>query len=184
MDKYEIIALVMIAVFAVPVLYLLVFIGRIILAGISDYKNRDQMKKEVDCFQQMCEAVKAIPLNDAKEEVKFLFLQPEAFKLASPSDTTPISNLSNELQDFFAVYGEITAKDDEAIICRKEIQPYKRDKSFIWLGQDGEHTHLVAKPNEDAVYIVADDVPKAQQIEDQFPSIFHYIVFVNRRSQG
>ena len=81
------------------------------------------------------------------------------------------------------MYGEITVKDDDAIICRDEIQPYKRDESLIWLGQDSEHTHLVAKPNEDTLYIVADDVPKAKQIEDQFPSIYHYIVFMNRRSR-
>ena len=183
MDNYEIIALVVIAVFAVPVLYLVYFVGRTIVAAISDYRNRDERKQDGEAFERMVEAVKSIPLADAKDRADALFSQSTGFSRSAPTDTTPIPSLSPGLQEFFALYGEITAEGGEVVISRQDIQPYEHDRAFIWLGRDGVHTQLTAKPGEDAVYVLADDVPKAQQVEDHFPSIYHYLLFVDRRGK-
>jgi hypothetical protein len=183
MDKYEILALAFLALCAIPVLYLLFFVGRIIAAAISDHRNRDQMAKDAEAFDRMVESVKSIPLAEAKAEAEALFGRPSGFSRAAPTDTTPIPGLSNDLQAFFARHGEVTAEEGEVSISRGDIEPYGHDESFLRLGQDGEHTHLAAKPNESAVYVVADDVPKAKQVEEQFPSIYHYLLFVDRRER-
>jgi hypothetical protein len=181
MDKYEILALVFLVIAAIPVLYLLFFVGRIIAAAISDYRNRDQMAKEAEAFGKMVGDVKSIPLPKARAEAEALFSQPSGFTRAAPADATPIPGLSAELQEFFALHGDVTAEEGEVSISRLEIAPYEHDKSFLRLGQDGEHTHLAAKPGESAVYVIADDVPRAKQVEESFPSIHHYLLFVDRR---
>lgn len=181
MDKHEILAVVVIAIFAVPVLYLIWFVGRIIADAISDHRHRDEMQRDAEAFGKMVEAVKSIPLDEAKDRAEALFGQPCGFSRSAPTDKTPIPSLSPGLQEFFASHGEITAEGGEVAIGRQDIQPYGHDKSFIRLGQDGEHTHLAAKPGNDAVYVLADDVPKGKQVEDEFPSIYHYLLFVDGR---
>lgn len=183
MDKHEILTVVVIAIFAVPVLYLIWFVGRIIAAAISDHRHRDEMRRDGKAFEKMVEAVKSIPPAEAKARAEAMFSQPSGFSRSAPSDKTPIPNLSPGLQEFFALHGEVTAEMGEVVISRQDIQPYEHDRSFIRLGQDGEHTHLAAKPGEDAVYVLADDVPKGKQVEDEFPSIYHYLLFVDGRKR-
>lgn len=184
MDKYEIIALIVIAIFALPVLYLIYFVGRIIVAAVSDRRNRDQMRRDAGAFEKMVAVVKSIPMPEAKARAEALFGQSKGFTLSAPSDKTPIPSLSPSIQEFFASHGEVTAEGGEVVISRQDIQPYEHERSFIWLGRDGEHTHLVTKPGEDAVYVLADDVPKARQVEDEFPSIYHYLLFVDERDRS
>ena len=93
MDKYEILALVVIAVFAVPVLYLVYFVGRIIVAAVSDHKNRDQMKQDGEAFEQMVEAVKSIPLADAKARAEAPLTQSIPQSISDASEQQANSHL-------------------------------------------------------------------------------------------
>lgn len=183
MDKYEIFALVFIVIAAIPILYLLYFVGRIVVAAVSDYRNRDQSAKDAESFRRMVESVNAIPLAEARVEAEALLQNGSGFRYSTLPAGKPAPGLSDDLQEFFAKHGEISVEEGEVWICGSEVKAYEYDKAFLRLGQDGEHTHVAVKANQPAVFVVADDVPRAEAVEEEFPSIYHYLLFVDRRGR-
>ncbi len=178
MSSEEKIALILVIPLVALVGYVVFCVGRIIWAIFFPVKLPQDFDERLENIDR---EIAGLSIEEAKKSAE-LFLANLKSCIVKKSSTSYISsNLVPILRDFFSEVEEFQAGDEW--LLRTELGPYEHDPTFIRLGQDGEHTHLCSKPGQDTVYIVADDVPKEQQIENSYPSVYHWLLSIQKRDQ-
>jgi hypothetical protein len=64
-----------------------------------------------------------------------------------------------------------------------EIEPLEWAPGYLRLGTDSEHTHLAIRPGDEAIYVLADDVPSADRVESVFATIYHWVLWLERNEE-
>jgi hypothetical protein len=86
-------------------------------------------------------------------------------------------------REFFASHGRVGSADGSSFVDVLAIDVFDWAPGFLVVGQDDEHRHVMARPGDDAVYLVADDVPVEEMIEAQFPSVHHWVLALLRSEE-
>ena len=86
---------------------------------------------------------------------------------------SPVASLGSMLRQFFSRYRRIECSNGASYVDVAEIEPCPWAPEYIRLGPDDEHTHVMARPGDDAVSIIADDVEPKRMLLRRFPTIYH-----------
>ena len=102
---------------------------------------------------------------------------------AEGASSEHVASLGRTYQEFFGQYGRVECSDGESYVDVAEIQLCPWATEYIRLGSNDEHTHVMARPDDDVVYVVADDVDAETMLESQFPTIFHWLLAMQRSDE-
>ena len=72
---------------------------------------------------------------------------------------------------------------DEEVVDGREIERLEWAPGYLRLGTEDEHTHLAIRPGDEAIYVLADDVPVADRIESVFATVYHWVLWVERKGE-
>jgi hypothetical protein len=133
-------------------------------------------------LEEIRKQISSLPLQDARATAEHALRDPVRFECAEEAwDGGEIElGLPPLVRQFFGQYLSVVSLSTSAELCRDGIAPVAADSKYLRIGADGEHTHLAVLPGEETVYVLADDVPAEEQVEDTFPSIYHYLAFLGR----
>jgi hypothetical protein len=94
----------------------------------------------------------------------------------SPDEIIMLTQLPRRTRTFFEEYRGV--ETNSMRIARQEIGSYKRDAAWWRIGSDIEHADVVVRESDGLVAIIEDDGASTLNLEDNHPSIWHYLVFV------
>lgn len=120
---------------------------------------------------------RALPLREAEEKALSLLRDGGKYRVVekpSPTDTT--YPLGPVLRQFFSRFEKVTEIKGETSLDRGEIRPSTLRDGFIRIGTDIEHAEIVARSAEDVIYVIDGTEPEGPQVEEGFPTIYHYLV--------
>lgn len=162
-----------IAVFAVSfVLLAFSFFGFVRL--LVRWKKSGEMYRRIE---EELATVRALPLRVAEEGALTLLLDGEKYRIIEePAPTDSLNSLGPVLRQFFLRFKKVTEIKGETSLDRSEIAPSTLCEGFIRIGTDMEHAEIVARPNDDVIYAIDGTEPQGHQVEEGFPTIYHYLV--------
>lgn len=134
-------------------------------------------------MEQLRGEIRALPLEEARSAAEAALSDPTKFQRAEkhPPSSTDISELALELRSFFERYARVASRGAcIAELDRQQIRASQILDGYITIGIHVEHTELAVKPGDETIWVLADDVPSEEAVEDDFPSIYHYLLFVDR----
>lgn len=120
---------------------------------------------------------RALTQEEAEKRALMLLYDAKLYRiLESPAlgDSLPLQG--TVLRKFFLRFETVREIKGDTCLDRNHIGISALREGFLKIGTDMEHTEIVAKPNEDTIYIIDGTEPKDQPLEEGFPTIYHYIV--------
>jgi hypothetical protein len=54
---------------------------------------------------------------------------------------------------------------------------------YLRLGTDGEHTHFAIRRGDEAIYVLADDVPSDERVESVFATVHHWLLWLEHNEE-
>ncbi len=137
-------------------------------------------KKSGELYRQIEEelaAVRTLPLREAEAKALALLLDGDKYRIVEkPAPTDALYSLGPALRKFFSRFERVKEIRGETALDRGEIGPSTLREGFIKVGTDMEHTEIVARPKEDVIYVIDGTEPEGSQLEEGFPTIYHYLV--------
>ncbi len=137
-------------------------------------------KKSGELYRQVEEelaAVRTLPLREAEAKALALLLDGDKYRIVEkPAPTDALYSLGPALRKFFSRFERVKEIRGETALDRGEIGPSTLREGFIKVGTDMEHTEIVARPKEDVIYVIDGTEPEGSQLEEGFPTIYHYLV--------
>lgn len=126
--------------------------------------------------------VNGLGLAEAKAEAAEALADPALFAcVRSPgSGDERLEPLAPALRAFFEEYEDVEAIRTGEQLARVLIAPSAVLDGFIAIGVDGEHAEAAVKPDEEIVYVLADDAPREEARVEHYPSVHHYLAFAAR----
>ena len=122
-------------------------------------------------------AVRALSLREAEVKALTLLLDGDKYRIVEkPAPTDALYSLGPALRQFFSRFERVTEIRGETSLDRSEIGPSALRDGFIKVGTDMEHTEIVARPKEDLIYVIDGTEPEGSQLDEGFPTIYHYLV--------
>jgi hypothetical protein len=161
---------------------LAVVISGIYLMGFLAFLHR-LAERPRDTSASVLEEVRQIPLDEAVKQAELLLSDPARFQCSeSPlaRDGAAASGLPRTARTFFERYDRVASLFSGTELARDEIGPSTVAPGFTRVGNETEHTEVAVKTGEDTVYILADDVPTEIVIESTYPTLYHYIIAIDR----
>ncbi|HYL84801.1 MAG TPA: hypothetical protein VE263_11245 [Candidatus Angelobacter sp.] len=160
-------------VFAVSFLFLaLLFFGSVRLLRVwreSD-KSYQEAKKELA-------AARALSQKEAQERAIALLLDGNLYRvIENPIPKDSLHSLGPELQKFFTRFEKAQQIRGDLVLNRTGIGESSLRKGFLKIGTDIDFTEIVARPDEDTVYMIDGSETEDELNGEGFPTIFHYIV--------
>jgi len=137
-------------------------------------------KKSGELYRRIEEelaTVRALSLREAEEKALTLLLDGEKFRIVEkPAPTDALHSLGPVLRGFFLRFERVTEIKGETSLDRREVGPSTLREGFLRIGTDIEHAEIVARPKEDVIYVIDGTEPEGPQVEEGFPTIYHYLV--------
>jgi hypothetical protein len=134
-------------------------------------------------IEQLKGEIRELSLEEAKAAAEAALSNPARFdrvEAHTPSSAN-MSELAPELRSFFERYARVASQGAFiAELDSQQIRPSAILSGYIAIGIHVEHTELAIKPGEEGIWVLADDVPSEEALEDFFPSVYHYLLFVDR----
>ena len=93
----------------------------------------------------------------------------------------PHPALAPMLAAFFQVIQRVDVPDREECADAAEIRPLEWAPGYLYLGSDGEHTHLAVREGDESIYVLTDDVPDDDQVETVFSTVYHWVLWLERK---
>ncbi len=122
-------------------------------------------------------AVRALSLREAEDKALTLLLDGDKYRIVEkPAPTDALYSLGPALRQFFSRFESVKEIRGETALDRGEIGPSTLREGFVKVGTDIEHTEIVARPKEDMIYVIDGTEPIDFQLEEGFPTIYHYLV--------
>ena len=85
------------------------------------------------------------------------------------------------LGEFFHVIQRVEVPGREECADISELQPVEWAPEHLYLGIDGEHTHLAVRAGDESIYVLTDAVPDEDRVESVFGSIYHWVLWLERK---
>jgi hypothetical protein len=132
---------------------------------------------------QLKAEVKAMPFEDAVAEAEEALRKVDRFAVSGgaepPSEQWGIDPVTSE---FLAKYGRIESLEWPGVVSA-DIRRSIARSGYLRLGEEMEHTEVAIAPENPVIYVLGDDVPDDRQVEAEYPSIYHYVVWLSRASE-
>jgi hypothetical protein len=161
------------ALFAVSFLFL-AFVYFAIVRVLARWRKSGELN---DRIEEELATARALSLREAEQKALTLLLDGEKYRVVekpSPADTQ--YPLGPVLRQFFSRFEKVTEIKGETSLDRSEIRPSSLHEGFIKIGTDIEHAEIVARSKEDVVYVIDGTESEGPQVEEGFPTIYHYLV--------
>jgi len=95
----------------------------------------------------------------------------------------PRAELAPTIREFFRGVQRIEVPDGESYVDITELAPVEWAPGYLFLGRDGEHTHIAVRSGDEGVYVMADDVPPEQARDTVLPTVYHYVLWLERSEE-
>ena len=124
----------------------------------------------------------ALPDTEARAEAERVLATPRFLRVTRwQSPPLPRVELAPSLSEFFRVMQRVEVPDREECADIAELGPLEWAPGYLYLGTDGEHTHLAVRPGDESIYVLTDDVPEEDRVESVFSSIYHWVLWLERK---
>jgi hypothetical protein len=131
-----------------------------------------------------------LPLDAARAEAERLlgvspFLRSQSAATDVQSDTTHLAALTPLQRELVTRYAWVGLREGDEYVAAREIGPYEYEPAYVRLGPasvDG-HVDLVTRPGEEPIYQLANDDPAPRQPEFTARSIYHWLIYLHRRTE-
>jgi hypothetical protein len=161
------------ALFAVSFL-LLAFFFFAIVRLLARWKKSGEL---YDRIEEELAAARGLSLREAEEKALSLLSDGRKYRVVEkPWPTDTLHLLGPVLRQFFTRFEKVTEIKGETSLSRSEIAPSTLRDGFIKIGTDMEHAEIVARSKEDVIYVIDGTEPEGPQVEEGFPTIYHYLV--------
>jgi len=161
------------ALFAVSFLFL-AFVYFAIVRVLARWRKSGELN---DRIEEELATARALSLREAEQKALALLFDGGKYRVVEkPSPTDTQYPLGPVLRQFFSRFEKVTEIKGETSLDRGEIRPSTLREGFIKIGTDIEHAEIVARSKEDVIYVIDGTEPEGPQVEDGFPSIYHYLV--------
>jgi hypothetical protein len=161
------------AVFGVSFL-LLAFLFFGLVRVMRVWRESDRVHQQVT---QELAAARALSQEEAEKRALKLLYDSKLYRIVeNPTlgDSLPLHGPG--LQKFFCRFEIVREIKGETFLDRNQIATSTLREGFLRIGTDLEHTEIVARANEDTIYIIDGSEPEDQALEESFPTIYHYII--------
>ena len=96
----------------------------------------------------------------------------------------PNAELAPTLREFFQRIRLVEIPESERCADVSHLVPLEWAPEYLSLGSTGvEHTHLAIRPNDESIYILADDVPIDKRVESVFATVYHWLLWLERKEE-
>lgn len=135
------------------------------------------MERETDATKQRQREVNQLPIEEVERRARIMLEDPEWFAVTRvvDADYPRRADLGPAAQRLFDRYASISGQETPLELHRTSFGPSLR-AGYLRLGETGEQTEVAVLLGGDEVVVLAEDVPAEQQIEERFPTIFHYLL--------
>lgn len=160
-------------VFGVSFLFLaLLFFGLVRMTKV--WRESSNVHQQV---VEQLEIARALTQEEAEKRALMLLYDVKLYRiLENPELGDSLLLQGPVLRKFFLRFETVREIKGDTCLDRNHIGISALREGFLKIGTDMEHTEIVAKPNEDTIYIIDGTEPKDQPLEEGFPTIYHYIV--------
>jgi hypothetical protein len=122
-------------------------------------------------------AARALSQKEAQERAIALLLDGNLYRvIENPIQKDSLHSLGPELQKFFSRFEKAQQIRGELVLNRTGIGESSLRKGFLKIGTDVDFTEIVARPDEDTIYMIDGSETEDKLIGEGYPTIFHYIV--------
>ena len=119
---------------------------------------------------------------DARVAAESVLAKPRFIRVVRWSaPPTPRRELAPALRAFFGSVQRVEGGEQE--LDAAEIERLEWAPGYLRLGTDSEHTHLAIRPGDEAIYVLADDVPSADRVESVFATVYHWVLWLERKGE-
>ena len=126
-----------------------------------------------------------VPLDEARGRAEAVLAAALHVRVtpADPVAAAQLGELAPVQQSVFSRARRIQALNGEPYVDAAEVRPYEWDGGLVQLGVDSEHAYIVTRPGAEPVYVV--DETEALNLEQaqRFPSLHHWILWLNRSGE-
>ena len=138
------------------------------------WSRSGKLQREV---RERLAVVCALSISQAKERAFLVLADSKKFRVTeNPIYTTAPTELGKTLQEFFGRFETVTAFAVKHPLIGPSISPAGLRSGFIRLGTDSEFAEIVARPGEDAVFLIDGSEPTDPQAQEAYPSIYHFLI--------
>jgi len=124
----------------------------------------------------------ALPAPEARAAAERVLAAPRFLRVTRWQDPPPPRpELAPALGEFFQVIQRVEVPGREECADISELQPVEWAPEYLYLGTDGEHTHLGVRAGDESIYVLTDDVPDEDRVESVFGSIYHWVLWLERK---
>lgn len=132
------------------------------------------------CEQELA----ALSALDASASAERVLASPRFIRAVSWSTPpAPRQELAPALRSFFSRVRRVELPGGEPHADAATIEPLGWAPGYLKLGTVDEHTHLAIRPGDESIYILADDVPGADRVESVFATVYHWVLWLERRGE-
>ncbi|MBI3947264.1 MAG: hypothetical protein HY321_15165 [Armatimonadetes bacterium] len=140
------------------------------------------LKKLVAAGRPVESRVLGLTPEEARRQAEALLADPSRFEceLGSPGPEARslIAPLGPGLRSFLETRVRIRSAGAAVAVGSAFVRRSRALPEFVTIGCPGpEHTELAARPGEETVYVLVDDVPPDDRQEETFPTIYHCILY-------
>ena len=129
-------------------------------------------------------ALADLPAAEARVAAERVLASPRFIRtLPWQGPPAPHPELAPALGEFFRRVQRVEVPGGDQRADAAELEPFEWDAGYLRLGTDGEHTHLAVRPGDEAIYVLADDVPSAERVESVFVTVYHWVLWLERTGE-
>ena len=162
------------------------------LADLWRYGFTAKQRHASRAAERYAEAIRAyerelaqVPLTEARARAEGVLAAATQVRVtpADQSAAMQLGHLAPGQQDVFGRARRVQALNGEPYVDAAEVKPYEWDNRLVQLGLDSEHAYIVARPGEEAVFVVDETEELNLERAQRFPSLYHWILWLNRSSE-
>jgi hypothetical protein len=118
-----------------------------------------------------------LTVDEARRQCFGLLADESRFRVVpAESGWTAPWALPASVAEVLGTFEEVAAVETPLKIGRAETGPCEINSTYLRVGRETDHTVVVVREGHEGCWILADDVPAADQIEESFPTLFHLVV--------
>ena len=126
--------------------------------------------------------IEGLSADEAVNRVESLLADPEKYSVTRAVRTSAqvageIGALGALTRRFFGTYQTVVGRYSDVSIVRDEVARSPLGGDLTTLGHTTADSEIVARPDDDRVFVVDGTESEEQFFQDSYPSIYHYILW-------
>lgn len=146
----------------------------------SIFTEKSQASARTSARRHIKKRIQSIPSIEARNAAAIVLDDGSMFRvertLPSSAVKEVLSGAPPEVRELFEKYHSIKAGPFQ--FERDEIGPWERDGSYLRIGTGTDAAEVVVRQIDGRVFVAGDDGGASPNMEDEHPSLWHYLLFV------